>query len=146
MNPIPWTTKQERIVIELANLGAEAIAQEIKSATGVARTPKAVRRKAERLGVSLAMYQVCPRCGAKVRKLNRMSGLCKTCNAKKLRDDALVDRATILREIEANERSNKEFERVNHEYLAVSRTNQRLAKEHGIPPKRSRGTHFEREV
>lgn len=144
MTPVPWTTKQEQIVIEFASLGAEVIAKEIKEQTGVTRSNDSVKHYASRIGVSLVKYQTCPRCGAIVRKLNRMSGLCKVCNAKKLRDEALVDRAKILKEIEANERDSNEFDRANHEYLAVSRTNQRLAKEHGIPPKHSRGTHFER--
>lgn len=141
-----WTTKQEEIVLMYANLGAEFIATEIEEETGVRRSVSSIVSKAHQMGVSMVKYQVCPRCGAKVRKLNRNTGLCRDCNMKELRDNALREQAFLIRELNRNEETTAEYERIRREYLAVSRANQRLAKKLGLPPKRSRGTFWEREV
>lgn len=144
-----WTTRQEKILETYANLGAEFIAAEIESETGVKRTVSSIQSKAQELGVSLIKYQVCPRCGARVRKLNRNTGLCDYCNIKELRDKAIREQAylqALQKELEKDMKQTVEYQRVEHEYLAVSRSNQRLAKKLGLPPKRSRGTFWEREV
>lgn len=132
-----------------ASLGAETIAKEIKAETGVSRSVGSIQVHAHRIGVSLVKYQTCPRCGRRQVKLNRITGLCDMCNAYERRDQAKRENAdlrALKRELEEDVKQTVEYKRVWREYRATSRSNERLAEQLGLPPKSSRGTHWERNI
>lgn len=88
-----WTAEQEEILFQYGNHGAEYCARLIAKKFRIHRSAEATKRHANRIGASVMVYSVCHRCGNSVRKLNRNSGLCETCNYR-----ALTERLQILRD------------------------------------------------
>lgn len=82
-----WTSAEDELIETFANKGATWCACEIQRELGIRRSVDAVQRHGTRLGVSWKRYEVCPQCGAVVKKLNRL-GVCRECNARELRDRA----------------------------------------------------------
>lgn len=127
-----WTEEQEDIIRTFAHFGPEAIAEEIRQQTGVARSASATQRQASRMGVSLRRYKRCPRCGRARKRLNRWTGLCATCNQDELiaRQDARRRRLEeIMREEEEDERGTQEYRRKERELNRKMRSNERLAEQ-----------------
>lgn len=100
-----WTEEQERVLREHMHLGAEVCAAAIREQTGARHTPEAVKRHANRIGVTRIAYKVCPGCGAKTARLGRESGLCATCNTAWLAEVQRKARDSIERELEESERA-----------------------------------------
>lgn len=124
-----WTTRQVAILEEFAPMGPQAVADEIQRQTGVKRSARAVEVQASRLCISLARYQTCSGCGRRVHRLNRNTGLCKTCNARHLRDRQLkakADLSALRKELEEDESESPEFKRYWREYRAASRAIERM--------------------
>lgn len=113
-----WSSAQNEVLRELANLGAEAVAEAIAERTGVVHTAAAVQRQASRLGVSMVTFATCPVCGRRVR--GGRTGMCPVCRAR-----ANAERQwRVLGELEAEA---KRLE-ADPEYLAAKREYDRLRK------------------
>lgn len=80
----PWSEQEERVLFEQGHRGARKCAEIIRAECGTRRSPQAVQRHASRIGASMERYDVCPVCGAKVRRLVPRSGLCARCNYRHL--------------------------------------------------------------
>lgn len=113
-----WSSVQNDVLRELANLGAEAVAEAIAERTGVVHTAAAVQRQASRLGVSMVVFSPCPVCGRRVR--GGRTGMCPACRAR-----ANAERQwRVLGELEAEA---KRME-ADPEYVAAKREYDRLRK------------------
>lgn len=82
---VPWTTSEERYLMEHA--GVDPVRQICKD---LKRSRKAVTTKASRLGVSLRVYEkltvICPKCGEARAKSGRWAGRTGFCEVCRMRD------------------------------------------------------------
>lgn len=73
-----WTPEQDELLYSYSSLGASEVARAIRKEVGIKHTEAAVVKRASRLGITLTRYQTCPRCGARVRRLD-YRGMCREC-------------------------------------------------------------------
>ncbi len=127
-----WDDEQDALLRQFGHLGAEACREIIYRRTGVARSVDATERHANRIGASLVRYETCPQCGRKVERLNKCTGLCKTCNERHLLEGQRRHNIRLLREVRRRQEDG-EYERYAREHATVRQENSRLAREHGLP-------------
>lgn len=83
-----WSTQQDLILLAYGHKGAAWCANEIHKLYGIKRTAEATQRHGTRIGVSWIRYEVCSECGKPFHTSENRFGMCKDCNAKRLRDRA----------------------------------------------------------
>lgn len=111
-----WTSGEVAYLEGHASDGAEAIADALD------RTVASVQVQASRLGVSLRMSWVCPKCGLRTyRPLSDKTGWCRCCT-KESRLPALAEQADDMareaaREREANRARQRQYARKSREKL-----------------------------
>lgn len=122
-----WTSEQESMLVENAQKGAKFCRDEIAREFGVKRSVEATRRHANRLGVVTMVITICPHCGRPARKLNRRSGLCKTCNIKELAQKQREKNSVLLMQAkEIDEGRESEYVEAKREYDKERQANKRL--------------------
>lgn len=102
-----WTKAEDEALELSAHLGAERASVAIFEATGSIRSKTAVLRRAQRLGVSMMRYEVCPQCLREVPKLMQLTGLCPLCH-----EDEMTDRTRRAREALEQAKSKSEAQRL----------------------------------
>lgn len=122
----PWTAEQESILVKNSNRGAEFCRDLIEDQYGIKRTIEATRKHANRLGLTLRKVTVCPHCGRGAR-LNRLSGLCPTCNMVELKEKQKQINSELISQMKNDERKpNDTFVKAQKEYDALRQSNRRL--------------------
>lgn len=130
MSGEPWTDAQRGVLEENAHLGAERVAAMLERRFGVRRTVKAVRREAERLGVSLYRYETCPACGMAVRSLDKRTGYCRRCHLESLKADNESRYRQLRRQIAEREKESRDGEKqAQRELNAIRSRNHRARKQ-----------------
>ncbi|ANE22433.1 hypothetical protein AAY81_04075 [Denitrobacterium detoxificans] len=112
-----WTTEQDDALRAAASTGAAGARTRIFVECGVLHTEEAVIRRASRLGVSLARYEICPECGRKVPKLDR-DGRCRVCHKRWLATEQRKKNERLRAEIRRNE-SDGDYLRACREHAAA---------------------------
>lgn len=97
-----WSAEQDEALRECASQGVEACTRLLARRFGVRRTPEAVQRHGQRIGVTFRRYEICPRCGGKTTQIKR-SGLCPACHMRELAAQAREKRKEIERDAKDNE-------------------------------------------
>ena len=134
---VRWDEAQTEILRQFANLGAEAVAEIIAQRTGAIHTPASVQRKASRMGVSLALAEVCPGCGRRMRRLDRETGLCPVCKIKFQAERQKRFNAQLDAEITAIKQE-KEYRDAIKDYQAARQETSRKTRKYGLPNMRQR--------
>lgn len=124
-----WTHEQEDMLVENANRGAEFCRDLIASQFGIHRSVEATRRHANRLGVITLKIDTCPHCGQPTRKLNKLTGLCATCNMKELAQKQHARNTELLAQARKTDGGRSiEFREAKREYDRERQANGRLRK------------------
>ena len=118
MDSEAWTYEQDEIIIQLSNRAPHEIAYCMRKA-GYNRTEKDVEARAAFLGLSLAVYEICPNCGGRVPELKYSAAaggyMCDLCATK-----ALIKRQRSLLSVEEEQRETAEEQRrAKKEYDAI---------------------------
>lgn len=130
-----WTEEQEAILYEYGNKGPEYCARLISQRFHVHRSAEATKRHANRIGASMMVFSVCPRCGNAVRKLNRSSGFCATCNYRFLTEQLKRTRETLKGgDFDGYQEAKRGYDR---ERQAASREKRRYGDKVDMSPKMS---------
>lgn len=116
-----WTTGQDEIIRALAGQPVEVICNAIADGFGIRRGVFATARHMQRIGVSTLIFEICPMCGARVRRLHR-SGECAACSAKRNAEAIAKSRQIIERD--EREVSNEE-RRYKTEYNRIAKQKER---------------------
>lgn len=77
-----WTPELDELLASCANLGAKGARDLIEEETGEAVSVQAVQVRASRLGLSLARWDTCTRCGQPVRAEKMAKGMCPECRTR----------------------------------------------------------------
>ena len=109
----------------------------IAQRTGAIHTPASVQRKASRLGVSMALAEVCPGCGRKMRRLDRETGLCPVCKVRFYTKKQQRFNAQLDEEISAIKRE-KEYRDAIKDYQSARQETSRKTRKYGLPNIRQR--------
>lgn len=86
----PWTTKQNKLLMQFSHLGVDACCRMLSEECGVKRSRSSVQRHGSRIGVSFAREFTCPGCGfvsTDESMFVRTTGLCKACHAEQVYQD-----------------------------------------------------------
>lgn len=110
-----WTEEQDLFLMANSNKGAAWCADQISSIYGADRSAEATQRHGSRIGVSWVRYDICPECGKPMLSLPPKLGICRDCNARKLRDDAKT-RAEQAKRESAQDGKGETFQRYRREY------------------------------
>ena len=104
-----WTPEQDDYLIAHAHEGAESVQKGMFRTFGKLRSTSAIISHGTRIGASWARWVECPRCGAKVKKLNYRTKICHDCTRKYL----AAESARIREQIESmqDKEAIKEYER-----------------------------------
>lgn len=129
-----WSRRQDDVLWEHGNEGAERCAEIIERRFGVRRTPDAVKRHAYRIGAPIYRFEICPSCGGKFDHLGP-DGICAPCHKRSKAEDERRKRDAILAEIRANQ-SPGALGKAEREYAKERQANSRLRRKHGIPASR----------
>ena len=114
---MPWTTKQDRVLLEFSHLGVTECQRRLKE-LGYTRSIGSIQSRAQRLGVSLSRQMICPLCDhmGPAEDFTK-AGICRVCNTYRL--------------IERNRREGErnafaaDVERAGREYARVRQANSR---------------------
>lgn len=126
-----WTMEQERILFEYGNRGPHYCAQLIARRFRVHRTPEATQRHASRIGAPMAIHETCNHCGRVTKKLNRISGLCPTCNEHRLWLEAVEEEQAIIEKLRKGGEDDAAYKREKRRYDAQRQKNSRLKRQCG---------------
>jgi DNA-directed RNA polymerase subunit RPC12/RpoP len=112
-----WTDAENAYIAAHANEGAEAVRWGLLENFGHLRSYSAVERHGLRLGISWTRWEVCPICGTKVRKLNKLTGYCDKCHWRLLADkrEQLKKDIQAVNAKEEKRRYKREAEAVRYE-------------------------------
>ena len=125
-----WTVEQDKVLYEYGSLGAEECKRILHKKFNVNRSIGAIKVRASRIGASLFIYSVCPRCGSKAATL-MPSGLCRLCHQRELVDNQREANSKLRKELYELENGNaakEELEIAKSEYFSVKQSNWRLRK------------------
>lgn len=84
-----WTTKQEECLRAHSHEGVFAATMALYQELGVSRNVNAVKVHAHRMGLSMALRYVCPKCGhvGPPRDFRFGDGLCEACHVDRTADE-----------------------------------------------------------
>lgn len=132
-----WSDEQDEILRTCGSLGVEYCVREIHRQCGVIRSAEATKRHASRIGASLLVYTICPRCGKPVKQANKQTGLCRVCNERERTERQEAFNTTIRREIrELNDE--REYQDAKRNHARIRKENSRLCRAYGIKTMRER--------
>lgn len=117
-----WSPDEDEALEANAHLGAERAAVAIFEATGSVRSPSAVLHRAQRLGVTMTRYKVCPSCMREVPRVMGLTGYCPLCH-----ENEMAARTRRVRESLERSQSSSEAKAVKD--AARRRTTERKRKE-----------------
>ncbi len=132
-----WTAEQDEVLRENAHLGAAAAASAIRRQCGARHTPKAVELRASRIRCSLALREVCPRCGTIGVGLNKQTGMCRLCTERY----HLERERAFNEQLEAERAAVEEGEAVaaaRRERDRLRQRNSRLCRKYGLAGRKGR--------
>lgn len=119
-----WTPEQCEVLYQCSQLGAKSCRDLIRKQCGANHTVEAVRKQANRLGLSVKKDpNPCPNCGST--EGIQASGFCRKCHYDFLIARQHRYRERLEAEVEAGKKAKREYDRVRQE-------NARFAKENGL--------------
>ncbi len=120
-----WTPEQDEILFAYGQLGVGEVREALIQECGAERSVPAIQMRASRIGASLVKYEVCPKCGRRVRELTR-SGWCRVCATRELTAAQRVRNEQLRQEVlkgcaEEERKALKEYNAIRARNLRLTR-------------------------